>query len=442
MIIKNSSISPTQIKKDFNDYIKTLTDSQKWIEFYKSSNNQLLLDTIAGFGTFLSYKYITNRDETYLRTAKSKESVKNIAISKGYKLNRIQTPELNITYTGEEPITVSKLVPIGYFNSDITIVPSETATVSKGNTFTAVFGEWVTVEETVGDVSGIVSYTINDVVDNTHIKLYVNNESIPLSDDLEDLLVKNEATQFTNYDTSVEITLRVKGAGVTFESRVIDPRALEPSDTVRIEYLKNLTDDRLTQSEINSIKFQPNYEPASGDYIRSYGFGEDDIEVIRYYASLFYSTLKRAVSKSDHDIIASTYAGIKSAVFQKAANCTGIVHYLLQDSTEARDTSKDFTLDAANTNPQGIWSDGTTMWLVDNVGNKIYAYNLLTKLRDASKDIPLLDGNADPYGIYSDGTTMWVVDNTDNKTYAYNLSTKARDASKGWTVRPLKPYMI
>ena len=103
-------------------------------------------------------------------------------------------------------------------------------------------------------------------------------------------------------------------------------------------------------------------------------------------------------------------------------------------STKARDSSKDFdTLDDASNNaPAGLWSDGTTMWVADGTDDKLYAYNLSTKARDSSKDFnTLLDAdNNSPAGLWSDGTTMWVADSIDDKLYAYNLSTKARDSSK------------
>ena len=45
-----------------------------------------------------------------------------------------------------------------------------------------------------------------------------------------------------------------------------------------------------------------------------------------------------------------------------------------------RDPAKDFDTRAAfNTSPYGLWSDGTTMWVVDVGYEKIYAYNLATK---------------------------------------------------------------
>ena len=100
----------------------------------------------------------------------------------------------------------------------------------------------------------------------------------------------------------------------------------------------------------------------------------------------------------------------------------------------ARDPDEDFdTLDdAGNDSPEGIWSEGTTMWVADSSDRKIYAYDLSTKARDSDKDFNTLDdaGNDNPRGIWSDDTTMWVADYSDDKIYAYNLSTRARDSDK------------
>ena len=100
----------------------------------------------------------------------------------------------------------------------------------------------------------------------------------------------------------------------------------------------------------------------------------------------------------------------------------------------ASDSDKDFdTLDAAgNDDPKGIWSDGTTMWVSDKDGKKIYAYKTSDKSRDSGKDFDTLDaaGNDDPHGIWSDGTTMWVADRDDGEVYAYKMSDQSRDSGK------------
>ena len=93
---------------------------------------------------------------------------------------------------------------------------------------------------------------------------------------------------------------------------------------------------------------------------------------------------------------------------------------------------------AGNDNPQGIWSNGTTMWVADDDDDKLYAYALATGARDMARDIASLAaaGNDSPRGIWSDETTVWVVDDLDNKLYAYALATGARDSVKDITLDP------
>ena len=111
--------------------------------------------------------------------------------------------------------------------------------------------------------------------------------------------------------------------------------------------------------------------------------------------------------------------------------------YAYDMSTKARNTNEDFTnLSAAgNGDPIGIWSDGTTMWVADWSDAKLYAYDLATKAHVPAKDFSTLSAasNRGPSGIWSDGTTMWVADTSDDKLYAYNMSTKARNTNEDFS---------
>ena len=105
---------------------------------------------------------------------------------------------------------------------------------------------------------------------------------------------------------------------------------------------------------------------------------------------------------------------------------TGNKLYAYNLATGERDDNEDFnTLRmAGNDEPRGMWSNGATMWVVDSDDDKIYAYNLLTKDRDSAKEFNTLSaaGNNDPTGIWSDGRTMWVADLSDGKVYSYHLA--------------------
>ena len=97
---------------------------------------------------------------------------------------------------------------------------------------------------------------------------------------------------------------------------------------------------------------------------------------------------------------------------------------------QGRDSGSDFTLDAANDYPTGIWADGTTMWVADFEDAKLYAYRMSDRSRDSGKDFTLDAANGSPVGIWSDGTTMWASDFTDAKLYAYRMSDRSRDPGK------------
>ena len=103
------------------------------------------------------------------------------------------------------------------------------------------------------------------------------------------------------------------------------------------------------------------------------------------------------------------------------------------------DPNKDIDLNSNNSDPRGIWSDGTNMWVADSEDGKLYTYNMWTnslagvKLTGAAMppmDIPLVEANANPQWIWSDGAIMWVSDTEDNKIYAYNMSDKTRNESR------------
>ena len=117
-------------------------------------------------------------------------------------------------------------------------------------------------------------------------------------------------------------------------------------------------------------------------------------------------------------------------------------------ATGARDSSKDITraqLRAANASitPDGIWSDGTTIWVTDNNRDTVWAYVLSTGARDSSKDITRAQlyeatSNIRPTGMWSDGVTLWIADDGTDGIWAFVLATGVRDSSKDITQTQLR----
>ncbi len=111
-----------------------------------------------------------------------------------------------------------------------------------------------------------------------------------------------------------------------------------------------------------------------------------------------------------------------------------------------RNSGEDITTisDSSNNDPTGIWSDGTTMWVADDVDDKLYAYKMSDLSRDSSKDFNTLSaaGNNNPRGIWADGTTMWVMDADDYRIYAYKMSDKSTDTGKEFDLQLAEPTNV
>ena len=109
-----------------------------------------------------------------------------------------------------------------------------------------------------------------------------------------------------------------------------------------------------------------------------------------------------------------------------------------QSNVTSRKPSQDFTAPkaAGNNSPNGIWSDGTTMWVADYYDAVIYAYKMSDKTSEDSEDegkkfeTLKAAGNTQPTGIWSDGTTMWAADKGEDKLFAYKMSDRSRDPTK------------
>ena len=115
--------------------------------------------------------------------------------------------------------------------------------------------------------------------------------------------------------------------------------------------------------------------------------------------------------------------------------------YAYKMSDTSRDSTKDITLTSANDAPSGLWCDATTVWVANNASaaaNKIFAYKRSDGTHDATKDMESLydstaagiDNATQPRGLWSDGTTMFVVDSEDNKIFAYKLSDESQDTAR------------
>ena len=110
-------------------------------------------------------------------------------------------------------------------------------------------------------------------------------------------------------------------------------------------------------------------------------------------------------------------------------------------SDGARDTNKEFPLHLeTNSGARGIWSDGTTVWVSDYKAAKLFAYTLASGDRVPESDITLHHLNNSAQGIWSDGTTIWVTQWNSDRFFAYDLATGVYDPDNDFDRTPGNRY--
>ena len=82
---------------------------------------------------------------------------------------------------------------------------------------------------------------------------------------------------------------------------------------------------------------------------------------------------------------------------------------------------REFDLDETNRAPRGVWSDRTVLWVSDSGRNRLFAHDLASGERLPERDIALAERNRAARGIWSDEEAMWVLDGGKDSLYAYDL---------------------
>ena len=124
---------------------------------------------------------------------------------------------------------------------------------------------------------------------------------------------------------------------------------------------------------------------------------------------------------SGHDIPTGMWSDGATLWLLDNPDGTGDAVYAYSLESGERAEARDFELDETNRAPRGVWSDRTTIWVSDSGPDRLFAHDIATGERTPERDIELDDRNADPRGIWSDGETMWVLDNRRNALFAYDL---------------------
>ena len=87
------------------------------------------------------------------------------------------------------------------------------------------------------------------------------------------------------------------------------------------------------------------------------------------------------------------------------------------------------SLDSTHDMPTGAWSDGATLWVLENgdgADDAVYAYDLKTGERVEDREFELDETNRAPRGVWSGENVIWVSDSGQNKLFAHDLESGER----------------
>ena len=100
---------------------------------------------------------------------------------------------------------------------------------------------------------------------------------------------------------------------------------------------------------------------------------------------------------------------------------------------------------SASAQPEGITTNGTDVWIVDNKTDKVFKYtgaaSLLSGSQNATSSFSLNNSNTNPKDLVTDGTNIWVVnDNTGtDMVFRYTVSGTLQGS---WTISTTSPTGI
>jgi hypothetical protein len=205
-MINPTSVSYEEIKKDLENYIQQLSETDSsWKDFFETSTGQVLLELLAGFGAFLLYKTYVARREAYLHQAQLLSSAISIAEGLSYPAYRGIPPKLILSITPDSPLSLPKYSVIGVAK-DYDILLGEDLVVNAGQTVQTIayVGKYVEEEKDIVLTSDTRKYIfvrflqpISEIFD-----FEVNGEKVEFSTKIKDL--SDKWVLLTNHEFSLD----------------------------------------------------------------------------------------------------------------------------------------------------------------------------------------------------------------------------------------------
>ena len=123
----------------------------------------------------------------------------------------------------------------------------------------------------------------------------------------------------------------------------------------------------------------------------------------------------------EHDLPTGVWSDGQTVwiVDNAAAGADSLFAYELQSGE--RQADRELELDRRNRFSHGIWSDGELVWIADSGQDRLFVYHLESGERNEERELELAERNSDPRGIWSDGEVIYVLDSVKDALFVYNL---------------------
>lgn len=282
-MIDQSSLSFKSIKEDLITYIESLPESNRWRDFYDSSVGTTLIDMLAGFAVFLSYKIYFTRNEVFLHSAQIRSSVLAIAETLGYSAFRGKNNHVSLTITPSQTKTIEKFEIVGTYG-EYDLVSANSYSINSGvqTTIICIIGNHKTAELTVNTVDQVVHrFEVENISDDYIVKL--NGSLLPTSEDYTKLL-EDYYVVFSNYLNSIDLVYLNTGN-----------YQYEVNDVLSVEYVEYEALDTIILSDLIFL-----YGTIDSSFISINEQSPESLDSIRINAPLNHETQKIVRGRNDY----------------------------------------------------------------------------------------------------------------------------------------------
>lgn len=318
-----TSTSQEDIKLDLQAFLEANADKYPVLTNYSGSVKNQILDMLAGFGSFLSFKYLKSVQENNLSTCLLEESGYINAEDFGYNVTRAISPTVQLKYLGTERRLVKSgdqfgsLIHLGiqyqlvYFDDPKTLFPGDLFSVRVAN-------YWA-------EKDTFLTFDFNDPVtlrrypgrgyhfDGNAVRLTLNDQKVAVSDQAEDFLGKGTPVVITKCSPSI-------AEGIGFDLAIYlknlnQGTAVSKSDEYIVESLITagfMDLGRTDGTQLTNLSLDEGVEFSA---ILSYGAAPESLQKIKTLAPLAFLTARRAVTPDDYEIQLKTDPYVSDAKF-------------------------------------------------------------------------------------------------------------------------------